>query len=336
MKLFQPNNLSKRSPEFTPLSDPVITSEVVSLIEKHYAFPGLSKLELSVFSGANISSQNLKLETPAAKGFLKARIASSAEKMINEAELTFALSELGQKVPRIIRSTDGRLVTLHEEKCWVLYEFQEGDYFSGRGNELRSAAMAFGELSLAAKQLFPAAPAKMDPLPRGLNELLKLSERKPDIAELCAAHRTTILENLAKVEEHNELLSQPCVPMHLDYHPLNLLMRDGGVACIVDLEHLQPYPVAVGLGFAGYKLIRQAMVNEEPAAVSTWIQGWQKSFPDDRFTPAELGLGARCRILKLISMILDASLTKDDDRFNYDLEKQVLSLYEADMIGYGP
>ena len=80
---------------------------------------------------------------------------------------------------------------------------------------------------------------------------------------------------MAKVEKHRELLRQPCVPMHLDYHPLNLLMNDGEVACIVDLEHLQPYPIAVGSwALRRYKLIRQAMVNEEPAArfdLASWM-----------------------------------------------------------------
>lgn len=336
MKLFLPNNLSKRSPEFTPLNDPQTQNEVTSLLQEHYLFPELKDLRLSIFSGVNISSQNFKVETPGAKWFLKVREKSSLEKMVAEAELTFALRELGQRVPRIIRSRDARLMNLHEEKCLVLYEFQDGDYFTGKGSELQAAAEAFGNLSLAAKQLFPAPLAKVDPIPGTLNELLNLAETKatkyPNVAELCATHRTTILDNLAKIQKHRELLTEPCVPMHLDYHPLNLLMNDGEVACIVDLEHLQPYPVAVGLGFAAYKLIRQAMVNEEPAAVSTWIHGWNKSFPEDRLASEDLGHGARCRILKLISLILDASLTRDDDRFNYDLEKQILSLYEADVI----
>ena len=336
MKLFQPNNLSRRTPEFTPLNDPVIASEVASLLRADYDFPELATLKLSVFSGANISSQNLKLETPSAKFFVKLRGKSSVAKMTSEAELTFALSELGQKVPQIIRSRPGDLVSVHEEKCGVLYEFAEGDYFSGKGAELRAAAEAFGELSLAAKRLFTSPPTQIDTYPHDLQELLNISEDKAtkyaDVAELCATHRNAILESLAKIEAHPELLSQPCVPMHLDYHPLNLLMRDEEVACIVDLEHLQPYPIAVGLGFAAYKLIRQAMVNEERPVVSTWLRGWEKSFPDDRFTTLELGLGARCRILTLISLILDAALRRDDDRFNYDLEKQVLSLYEADVI----
>jgi hypothetical protein len=342
MKLFQPNNLSGRSPEFTPVYAQTLTNQIVSLLGEHYDFP--PNIVISVFSGANLSSQNFKVETSERKAFLKSRDESLAEKTLAEARLTFALSELGQRMPRIIRSLDGELVTFSSNRCWVLYEFQEGDYFTGKGNELKAAAETFGELSLAAKQLFPPPDFDEEPIPHDLHQLLDQAHtytaKYPAVAELCAAHHSTILENLSRVNEHQQLLTRRCQPVHLDYHPLNLLMKDESVACIVDLEHLKPYSVASGLGFAAYKLIRQTMVDDgfrelelrECRAVSTWLQGWQKSFPDDRFTITELGLGARSRILKLIHLILDAAFNRNDDRFTNDLEKQIFSLYEVDEI----
>lgn len=338
MKLFQPNNLSRRRPEFALLTDPTIASHVVSLLKQHYDIVDLSDVTISVFAGPNISSQNFKIETPATKSFLKSRKESELAKTQRETELTFALSELGQPVPRIIRGQGSELVTSHEGKSWVLYEFQEGDYFSGRDNELQAAAEAFAELSLAAQQLFAELVVKPDALPLDLAELLERS-KTTELGELCTQHEPLILQNLELIERHEELLGR-CVPMHLDYHPLNLLMHENRVACIVDLEHLKPYPVAAGLGFAAYKLIREAMVDDnfricelkEHTAVSTWLRGWQKSFPEDRFTAADLGLGARSRILKLIHLILDAFTNQHDARYAYDLEKQILSLYEADVI----
>ena len=307
MKLFEPNNLSRRRPEFTP-----------------YA-------QISAFVGANVSANNFKIETPSAKYFLKSREQSAMEKTRAEAELTFALSELGQKVPRIIRF-QGELVSSFAEKCWVLYEFQEGDYFSGKGGELEAAAEVFGELTRAAELLFSNAVIE-DAVPTGLTELLERSSIDDN-------HRTKILESLNEVEKHRELLNRRVLPVHLDYHPLNLLMMDERVVCVVDLEHLKLYSVVVGLGFAAFKLIRQAMVDEEfrerelreRSAVSTWLRGWAKSFPNDGYTGAELGLGAKARILKLIHLILDASLNKGDERFSYDLEKQIVSLYEVEVV----
>jgi Ser/Thr protein kinase RdoA (MazF antagonist) len=302
MRLFEPNNLSRRSPEFTPIA------------------------QISAFVGANVSANNFKIETPWAKYFLKSREQSAIEKMRAEAELTFALSELGQKVPRIIRLPGGELVSPVAGKCWVLYEFQEGDYFSGKGRELQAAAEAFGELTRAAESLFPHAVSE-DVAPVGLMELL-------DRSSIDGNHRTKILASLSEVEKHRELLNSRVLPLHLDYHPLNLLMIDERVACIVDLEHLKPYSVVSGLGFAAFKLIRQAMVDEEfrerelreRRAVATWLSGWQKSFPADRYTTNELRIGAKARILKLIHLILG------DERLRYDLEKQITSLYEVEVI----
>ena len=324
MKLFQPNNLSKRSPEFNPVHDQTI----VSVLAERYA---LAPWRVSVFEGANVSSQNFKVETASHAWFLKAREASLAEKMLAEARLTFALSGLGQRVPRIVSSRDDELVTVSEERCWVLYEFQEGDYFTGEGSEMEAAAKTFAELSLAAQQLFSPAEFAEDVVPRGLDELLDRGRSaSSSVGTLCATHGEMILHQLQLVDE---LPTQPVAPMHLDYHPLNLLMNEGRVACVVDLEHLKPYPVVAGLGFAAFKLIRQAMVDKELRdAVPLWLRAWEKYFPEHRFTVTELGLGARARILKLIYLILDASLNRGDNRSTYDLEKQIVSLYEADVI----
>jgi Ser/Thr protein kinase RdoA (MazF antagonist) len=307
MKLFEPNNLSRRSPEFTPFA------------------------QISAFVGANVSANNFQIETAAGKYFLKSREQSAIEKMRAEAELTFALGALGQKVPRIIR-IQGELVSSFADRCWVLYEFQEGNYFSGNGDELAAAAESFGELTRASESLFAMGVVE-DAVPGGLIELV-------DRSAIAAAHSVIIRESLREAEQHRELLNGRVLPLHLDYHPLNLLMSDERVACIVDLEHLKPYSVVSGLGFAAFKLIRQAMVDEEfrqrefreRNAVSTWVRGWQKSFPGDRVTSSELGIGAKARILKLIHLILDTSLNKGDERLSYDLEKQIISLYEAKAI----
>lgn len=296
MKLFEPNNLSRRTPEFTPFA------------------------QISAFVGANVSANNFKIETPSGKYFLKSREQREIRKMRAEAELTFTLGELGQRVPRIIR-IQGELVSSFADRCWVLYEFQEGDYFSGNGGELLAAAEAFGELTRAAQSLFANARFE-DAVPSGLMELLDRSSIELD-------HRTKILESLSEVEKQRELLNGRVLPMHLDYHPLNLLMIDERVACVVDLEHLKPYSVVSGLGFAAFKLIRQAMVDRElyeRNAVSTWLSGWRKSFPEDGYTARELGIGAKARILTLIQLILG------DERLSYDLQKQITSLYEAEVV----
>jgi hypothetical protein len=112
-------------------------------------------------------------------------------------------------------------------------------------------------------------------------------------------------------------------------------MDDGEVSSILDLEHLGVYPVVAGVGFAGYKLIRQAMVNTESSIsnlLTRWLDGWAKSFPTLQLAPAEFRLGATYRVLYLIQVILGAFLRNGDNRFLFDLDKQIRSLYEIEAI----
>src|SRR5262249_3833851 len=162
--------------------------------------------------------------------------------------------------------------------------------FSGAGGELEAAARVFGRLTRAASELGSgSAPVEQSGAPAFWEELEGLVEagarRGPGhggMAELCRAHRPTIRESLARGRAARALLEGERRVCHLDYHPLNLLMKDGKVAAVVDLEVLWPYPVVPALGCAAYKLIRQMMVDPgvreceraRPALVERWLAGW--------------------------------------------------------------
>lgn len=345
MELFLPNNLSRTKPEFTPVHDVNLYREVSESLASHYGLPNVSRLRLSSFVGANVVSKNFLVEVESDCYFLKLRPVEDQPGLEKEAQLAARLAEMGSKVPRVVYAKDGALVSKWGRSCGALYVFEEGNYFSGNGNELRSAAESFGELTAAAARIQgqPSEHAK----PAFLDELASLLrdgfDTDPAVANLCREHCGQVLEQLNEVGANRDRIESKLLPMHLDYHPLNLLMRDGEVVCILDFEHLRVYPVLAGVGFAAYKLVRQAMVNEairaaeftSPSLLNRWLAGWAKSFPDLEFSPAELGLGARYRVLSLIHFILDAWLKRGDDRFNYDLEKQFGSLYEIDAIVAG-
>src|SRR5262249_586744 len=118
-----------------------------------------------------------------------------------------------------------------------------------------------------------------------------------------------------------------------------LLMRSGEVACVLDFEHFKTHPLLAGLGFAAYKLIRQTMVTVESPAraeqgarlAAQWIEAWQDNFPESNYQPYDLGIGARDRVLWLSDLILEGSAGADH-RYDYDLEKQIGSLYEIEVI----
>ena len=346
MELFLPNNLSRKKPEFTPVHDPNFCREISAALA-NYDLPNLSSLRLGAFVGANVVSKNFLLEIEDERYFLKWRRVEDQNSLKAEAELAARLAKIGSKVPRVICAKSGNHVWAWKQSCGALYVFEEGNYFSGQGEELNSAAEAFGELTAATTSML-GQPTQLESVDSAflqeLDTLLKDAlNSDPATANLVQEHYRTLMEQLGEVEAKRGSVESRILPMHLDYHALNLLMRDGQVACILDLEHLRPYPVLAGLGFAGYKLIRQSMVDERirsaefarPSLLVRWLEGWAKSFPDIQFSPTELALGARYHVLSLIHFILAAWLKRGDGRFNYDLEKQITSIYEIEAIASG-
>jgi Ser/Thr protein kinase RdoA (MazF antagonist) len=266
--------------------------------------------------------------------------------LLKEAKLAFDLSSLQLRVPRPVPNKEGKLVCIDEDFCLALYQFEEGEYFSGRGRQLDSAAESFSALTRAATDIVRddsvSSPANDQ---RFLTELTCLLDgaralNHPRITPLIERHYENVINHLANVSAHNQSIQSLRLAIHLDYHPLNLLMRDDEVICILDFEHLKFYPVLAGVGFAGYKLSRQAMVHEDirnqeamkPTLLTRWLNGWQTSFGDLTFTPQQLGIGATYQELFLIHLILDAFLKKSDSRFLYDLEKHLIGLYEIEAI----
>jgi Ser/Thr protein kinase RdoA (MazF antagonist) len=338
MKLFQPNNLSLLKPEFIPVADTELIDAVRSLLDQY----GVSARQLAVSSaaGANVTSQNLRVQTNGKSYFLKRRRLDHLTKIEDEARLTAMLAEHGAKAPRIISNGNKRSVSVAGESCCVLYEFVEGTYFSGSGGELDSAAEAFAELSKIAieSRIFSEQPVST-PLNQ-LEDLLTKSQLASDIqvAQLIETHAASILRVFEHVQAYRARIEATVVPLHLDFHPLNLLMKDERVECVLDFEHLKPYPVMAGVGFAGLKLIRQTLTAVEKrgtasSLVRQWVDMWSRSFPNLPVSPEEFRLGASYRVLVLISFILDSWLSKGDARFNYDLEKQITSLYEIEALG---
>jgi Phosphotransferase enzyme family len=345
MELFQPNNLSRVRPEFTALNDSVLKDLVASLLREHYSLHETSSLQLARYVGPNVASQNLRLELGDEIYFLKSRTADKRDALAAEAKLASRLVEIGIKAPQVKRTVKGDLVSVHGGSCWAVYIFEDGEYFNGRGSELDEAAKTFAELTKAASRLFSESPPLSvggeESFLEGLAPLLDqgIAGSTTEVKNLCQAHRSTILGHLRQAKAKRSLESHS-LTLHLDYHPLNLIMRNGEVGCVLDLEHLKRYPTSAGLGFAAYKLIRQAMVDagirareqSRPSLVGRWLEPWHRTFPQPRYNATELGWGASYRVLALIYLILSASLQRGDDRSNYDLAKQIGSLYEIDVI----
>jgi len=344
MELFQSNNLSLSHPEFVVIDDPSLSETVANLLYEHYSLD-TSELQVARFQGANIASQNFKVTTKNNRYFLKARPASQKDQLAAETDVAAKLVAAGVRAPVVIQSVSAELLSTKADTAWALYEFVEGKYFKGTGNELESAANTFGHLTRVASEILrddlrtDSNPDVFEELEDSLSDRAIASNPDPTIADICRINRDSIVAHLNEVRRHLPMRDLVALPVHLDYHPLNLLMREERVECVLDLEHLKIYPAVSGVGFAAYKLIRQTMVDRkirhaelsQPSMVKRWLDTWHSYFPTLPFTPLDLGLGASYRILVLINLILSAQ-KQGDCRFNYDLEKQIHSLHEINAI----
>jgi Ser/Thr protein kinase RdoA (MazF antagonist) len=347
VRLFQPNDLSLARPEFVPLREPTVRDAVITALRVHWNHLGGESADIrgSIASGGRRA--NFRVRLGGRDHLLKSRAGSgAAARLSKEIELADRLLELGLPVPRSVVSAVGRPVSVLGETAWALYVFEEGSHFSGASGELDSASETFARFTLVSADLgLGGQNPREDMFLEHLPELLERAARglsNRAVGRLSARHAPAILEALEATRAATNVAEARTAPVHLDYHPANLVMRDGKVACVLDMEDLKCYPVLAALGFAGYKLIREMLVGRSAQAVSEgspglverWLGGWRRTFPGDEISAAHLRAGAEYRILALIELILDRDLNRGESELTYDLPKQIGSLYEvANVFG---
>ena len=346
-KLFQPNNLSRVRPEFTNLYDVAERKIVQDILVRFY---GVAVGEIDLLVGANSASRNYRVSTSGTTLFVKSALGEgNQDRLAQEGMRAEALRERGIPTPRIERASEGQTAVAGAGRSWLVSAYEAGDHFHGKGRELEAAGSAFAKLTQAAMTIEETGSKVAAQPPRvELLEVLALakeaawSEHDTKVSALCRANLPLLNSALGRIPADPGELG-PIRPLHLDYHPLNLLMREEEVAVVLDLADILSYPIAAGVGFAGFKLIRQAMVDPElrraeeasPSAVRRWMAGWNATFPEQRLGPEVLAAGARVRVLTLIRLILERLVRHGDDSLTFDLEKQIVSLVEIDWIFEG-
>jgi hypothetical protein len=242
-------------------------------------------------------------------------------------------------------------VVEYGDACWALFGFENGTYFSGDAEELRSSSEQFVALTRIALENRNTPDVdfntrESDAFRGELPELVRALEKSNPLPESTfgSNERRLVLEAFRQIQSEDKRWTDSDVPMHLDYHPLNILFEHHEVRLIADFEHFKSVPYTVGLGFAAYKLGREAMVKNHRIStdeafsksfVDPWIEAWKNRLASEfgsSPTRADLALGAKYRVLFLIHKIVAGILRHRDERFGYDLRKQVRSLEEIEIF----
>lgn len=269
--LFQPDLFSDSIPRFSPLT-PELGGRLASMLLRHYgrvAHP--ESFEQS--GGQEVNSSNFRCAAGKELLLLKRLPVGQAPAIARKLEIVAWLAGKTE-VPAVLRSLDGALVAAHGDEAWCLFRFAEGNFFSGRMEELEPTAGRIANLHVVLREL-PASlglPPEWEYLTEDEERLFHQVAEHPvewpawfgvKGARLLEDHWSSICEARDMLRPHREAIrgarSQVC---HADLHPHNVLIRSNSVEAFLDCQSLQAVPAETAVGFAVYKLLRQFLARE--------------------------------------------------------------------------
>lgn len=335
--VFAPDNLSPPRAEYRRVVDAGLPIDAAGLSATLKEFYGLDAdpQRLETFQGANVTSWNLRLRSDCAYN-VKVRPRKLKAATGAECETHARLHRLGAPVPAVVANVRGQLITEADRVVVAVYEFVEGSYFTGSFDQWVAAGRLFSALS------------SVDRSDGGGRASRELEIR--GIVSKAADHAACEPADLALLEKtvrriSPQLVALPLVekPLHLDFHPLNVIFPDHDPPVALDFEHFRQSSAAVGLGFACYKFSRERIAKLGPRILPgvrdetrVWTEAWNARNAD-AWVPAGravLGTGAAIRVFELLGLIT-GEIDRGERRFEYDLAKQLRSLVEIDAIFFG-
>ncbi len=344
-ELFLPNNLSRNRVELQP-----VTARVEHEL-RHVARNGFGIETINSFSrigNSGILSSNYLLSMDGFCVVLKARPSGDGVSMrlTNEIKLFINMYAKGLAVPKPFRTLRGSYVFKAFESEWSCYHHCSGTYFYGYPGELEAAAQSYTDLTQALSNANKEWQGQYieGKLVKDLAALVYNSPNPPTedrvMGKFYHAHRDELLKLIDQVIEEQPMIESHCQVMHTDFHPLNILMKNGCVNAILDFEDVKVYPVTAASGFAAYKLIRQSLVGipseerlpEAQRMVNYWMMKFRSVIKCQPLEPRTLGMGALYRVLGLLHTMLDAWFRRGDTKFNFDFPKQMGSIREIRII----
>ena len=336
--LFQPDDLSAARP---PLTEPGPDAHAAAMHVLRRQFAVAGDIRLLEFPGSGAVNENFLVDAGGRRLVLKRRHPPKSNRLEFELRIAELAHRRGVPVAPVVETASGDLVARSPDaRAWALFEFVEGGHFQGGPAETEDAASVFARLVIDSTDAPAQHDERWDPLDVGsLRSLLDQASARGDaLGDTCSEHGSVVANALDAVEADRESLERELAYIHTDYHPLNLLLRDGQVVCVLDFEDVKEYPVVAALGFGAYKLLRAAIASgrlddsNRAGAIQSWLDRWHERSVGPEVSGADLGRGARYRVLDLIALILRSCLLEDDHRFAYDLPKQLRSLREIDVL----
>ncbi|MFI9721049.1 phosphotransferase [Streptomyces sp. NPDC052396] len=204
-------------------------------------------------------NRGYRLSTTRGRFFLKHHLDGDHAAIARQHAATLRLSVLGVPVAPPVARTDGSTVTVLGGRCYALHPWIDGRHRDGgelTAAQSRRLGALLGKVHISLEEVMAGSEGTAqdheaaDPEDTYvlIEELLRLIRRRQrDAFDELAEHR--LIERRALLERHaHHRPAAAATPargwVHGDFHPLNLLYRDGEPAAIVDWDRLAVQPRA--------------------------------------------------------------------------------------------
>lgn len=354
-KLFQADRFSDSAPLFRT-AESATAAAVQDLLDEHYRGQTGRVFEVSQFGGAEVNSKNFKIRAKRGLFLLKKTVSADGAidvggNLDQQLELLAWLAQHGHPVPLPVMTDDGAFHIDSDETVWHLLSFVEGNYFSGAPGMIAPTGAAIGrllrDLSKVPSRLIPN---RQLPDTRAMdNDVIALiADAAPtwpalfgdaDAALIRASWPLIIATNEALTEQWDGLQQPPNQLTHIDLHPHNIIMRGNDVAGFLDFESCMMAPAARVVGFAAYKLMRQACViekgitaNDPAAATRKFLAALTGAFAMSDRQRQLLPLQAKAEVMRRLALILRLNLETRDFSWNWVLPMHLSGLREVERL----
>lgn len=291
------------------------------------------KVSFSVFKlpGHGINSENYKI----AFGDANKNLAPIHLKVLHKWGVNLAdkleifdqCFQASVKTAEIIKTREGRLFAKSSDYVIIFFRFYHGQVYSASREERSSAARELAKLNTILSGIDKAFPRS------NLYDFLA-EEDFGIIEEKCTNNGgfgSTVLHNIDWIRELTKCLSPKFKAgnysyrlEHFDYHPKNLIFKNGNVAAILDFDSILSVPKHLSAAFACDRFLEKVSGSGKISQMIEFIQAY-KDTNNDLSTEEILKIPnlIKWEALQRINYILRSYFFEHDSSWNNEIGHQL-------------
>ncbi len=327
---------------------------VAELFANHYSNLILDEVKIYQNGGSEVNANNYRIDIAGNSYLYKNfRTLNDVGMLAQTFEICGRLNRSNVPVPQLILTQSRDICHVDElGKIWCLLEFKTGKYFSGESNaELIAVGKAIGRLSVQLRSYQKSNPPlkQIQHFVGYESNYQKMAENRQRWVSMFGSTNANLLEanwqTVGKVCEFILMQQKAFVDVaryanHIDLHPHNILVLDGEVSSIVDMDSIAMDYQCVPISFALFKLVRQAisyrLKRGDSSAIkvlpSLCFNAIAQEDPEILGLRSSLYLGALMEIYRRMNGIFDLNLSAQNRKWNHVLSIHLQGLQECEVI----